>query len=94
MSRLWSIVAGLVLAASLAGSGSAQRSPEYALRWWTVDGGGVTHAPHGPYGLGATIGQPDAGRLGGGSYRLAGGFWHGGNYVRYLPLVVKRNSPR
>lgn len=53
---------------------------QYAIRRYTLDGGGgraVSSA--GTYSLGATIGQPDAGPASGpmigGSYSLAGGFW-------------------
>ncbi len=85
MGRVCSLVAALVLL----GAGSVQSGAGYTLNWWTVDGGGVTHDPHGTYVLGATMGQPDAARLSGGGYRLNGGFWHGGTAVYYLPLIVK-----
>jgi hypothetical protein len=46
------------------------------------------------YTLGATIGQPDAGALAGGSYTLAGGFWAGQvpaapGFEIYLPVVMR-----
>jgi hypothetical protein len=68
------------------------------LQWWTVDGGGATFSTGGGYSLGGTAGQPDAGLLTGGEYRLGGGFWGGGEIVMapgfeyYLPLVP-RNGP-
>lgn len=40
----------------------------------TLDGGGGQSAG-GNFVLHATIGQPDAGRLQGGSFELQGGFW-------------------
>jgi len=43
----------------------------YVLDWFTIDVGG-------DYVLTGTIGQPDAGYLGGGNYELLGGFWVGG----------------
>jgi hypothetical protein len=49
----------------------------YTLDWRTVDGGGITSSTGGSYGLGGTIGQPDAGTSGGGTYSLSGGFWGG-----------------
>jgi hypothetical protein len=79
----------LVLAQSPAAS--AQLSASYDLSWWTVDGGGGTIGD-GAYALSGTAGQPDAGlALGGGTYTLAGGFWHGaeGRYPVYLPLVLR-----
>jgi hypothetical protein len=53
----------------------AQTGNGYDLSWHTVDGGGVTFATGGPYSLGATAGQPDAGFQSGGVYMLWGGFW-------------------
>jgi uncharacterized repeat protein (TIGR01451 family) len=48
------------------------------LSWYTVDGGGATFSVAGTFGLGGTIGQPDAGAgMTGGSYALVGGFWGG-----------------
>jgi hypothetical protein len=77
---------------------SAQRtndpaSPQsgYSIDWYTIDGGGATFSTGGSYSLGGSIGQADAGSLGGGSYTLNGGFWGGAsiNYTIYLPLVLK-----
>ncbi len=63
----------------------------YDLSWYTIDGGGATFSTGGSYSLGGTIGQPDAGSMGGGTYQLNGGFWGGSiiNYNIYLPLVLK-----
>jgi hypothetical protein len=84
------VVAGLLLVAS---SARAQAQP-YDLDWNTIDGGGYTFSIGGPYTLGGTIGQPDAGLLLGGGYGLAGGFWGmGWTPLRvYLPIVL-RNAP-
>ena len=76
----------------------AQSNGGYALSWWTVDGGGGAlggTGAAGTYTLAGTIAQPDAGRLAGGGYSLAGGFWVGegggvaAEYDIYLPLVVR-----
>jgi hypothetical protein len=48
----------------------------FVIDWFTIDGGGGT-STGGPYSLTGTIGQPDAGTLGGGNYTLVGGFWGG-----------------
>lgn len=63
----------------------------YTIDWYTIDGGGTSFSTGGPYSLGGTIGQPDAGLMGGGSFTLVGGFWGGSiiNYNVYLPLVLK-----
>jgi len=81
-------LAALLLLASVA---LAQFGDGYDLTWSTVDGGGYTWSEGGPYSLGGTIGQPDAGVLSGGGYTLAGGFWGGAavRYGVYLPLVLR-----
>ena len=76
----------------VAGIASA-RIAGYSLSWWTVDNGGGT-SNGGKYQLSGTIGQPEAGALSGGDYRLEGGFWGGVSGVApfqrvYLPLTVK-----
>ncbi len=66
----------------------------FSLDWWTVDGGGGTLSA-GTYTLSGTIGQPDAGELASGSYRLVGGFWGpvagggggAGGKNLYLPII-------
>ena len=60
--------AGGLLLALLMGTG-----PE--IPWYTLDGGGALHAAGGNFTLSGTIGQPDAGRMSGGSRALVGGFW-------------------
>ena len=47
---------------------------QYSIDWFTIDGGGGT-STNGVYSLSGTIGQPDAGRMSGGSFTLEGGFW-------------------
>jgi hypothetical protein len=96
-----SLIALLLLAAGflrVAASALAQSDDGYDLTWNTVDGGGETNSDSvgGPYILGGTIGQPDAGTLTGGGYTLSGGFWGGGRLAPaskvYLPLVVRQSS--
>jgi len=55
-------------------SAAAVRAQNYSVDWFTVDGGGGTSSG-GVYSLSGTIGQPDAGKLSGGTYTLDGGFW-------------------
>jgi hypothetical protein len=52
------------------------RSQQYAIDWFTIDGGGGT-STGGVYSVSGTIGQPDASvqPLAGGNYSLIGGFW-------------------
>jgi hypothetical protein len=47
---------------------------DYTLDWWTTDGGGGT-STGGVFTVSGTIGQPDAGRMSGGTFALEGGFW-------------------
>src|SRR5258708_15100322 len=53
---------------------SLATAQEYAIDWFTIDGGGGT-STGGVYAVSGTIGQPDAGLMRGGSYSLAGGLW-------------------
>lgn len=53
----------------------AQTGGGYDLSWSTIDGGGGTFSTGGEFRLGGTVGQPDAGVMGGGEYILQGGFW-------------------
>ncbi len=70
----------LLTAAWLAGvPGSA--SAQFSISRFTIDGGGATRSAGGTFALGATIGQPDAGRLSGSGFTLSGGFWSGGGAV-------------
>ena len=62
-----------LLAVCLALAGPAQ-GQNYALDWFTIDGGGGASSG-GAYSLAGTIGQPDAGISSGGGYSLVGGFW-------------------
>lgn len=61
-----------VLLALVAGGAAA-----FELSWTTVDGGGTTWAAGGGFTLGATVGQPDAGRAAGAGFAVEGGFWPG-----------------
>jgi hypothetical protein len=61
----------VLLLATLSSSALAQT---YSIDWFTIDGGGGA-STGGVYSVSGTIGQPDAGVLIGGSFRLDGGFW-------------------
>ena len=52
---------------------------DFAIDWWTVDGGGEMWTTGGDFELSGTIGQPDASTtiMSGGDFELAGGFWAG-----------------
>jgi len=70
MKTRWLLILALV---SLAGSATVG-AQTYAIDWFTIDGGGGT-STGGVYSVSGTIGQPDAGRMSGGDYTIAGGFW-------------------
>jgi hypothetical protein len=63
------LVAVLMTAAVTAGP------PSIEMIRSTIDGGGVMFSAGGDFELSGTIGQPDAGRLAGGTLELTGGFW-------------------
>jgi hypothetical protein len=58
----------------LALGGASGWAQNYAINWYSVDGGGGA-STGATYAVTGTIGQPDAGALGGGSFTLQGGFW-------------------
>jgi hypothetical protein len=93
MKKRWMITLGLfmLLVAALVGTALASSGGDYALDWYTIDGGGGT-STGGDYSLSGTIGQPDAGDVSGGDYALSGGFW--GCFVEglrklFLPLITR-----
>jgi hypothetical protein len=88
MKRFATFALALALALLIVSSSWSQTGGGYDLTWSTIDGGGG-HSSGGAYSLGGTIGQPDAGTLGGGKYQLVGGFWGGAasGAKIYLPLV-------
>ena len=63
------------------------QAQSYNIDWFTVDGGGGVSSG-GTFSLSGTIGQPDAGRLTGGSFALEGGFWGG------VQLIATPGAPR
>jgi hypothetical protein len=62
-----------LLAACLTFAGPVT-AQNYAIDWFTIDGGGGT-STGGVFAVSGTIGQPDAGAMSGGVYSLVGGFW-------------------
>lgn len=73
----------------------AQGNPQFAIPWWTVDGGGG-QSSSATYSISGTAGQPDAGPvLQSSSYTFSGGFWSGmaavgpRGGVIYLPAILK-----
>ena len=85
MAVLATVALLLVVSTALAQSG-------FDLSWWTVDGGGGSSSG-GPYTLGGTIGQPDAGTLSGGTYTLVGGFWGGAAAEFPTPTATPTSTP-
>lgn len=83
------ILALVLLSAAWYGTAHAQTGGGYDLSWTTFDGGGTTTASGGIYSLGATIGQPEAGRQSGGIYTVLGGFWREWIYKLFMPLIYK-----
>ena len=48
---------------------------DYAIDWYTIDGGGEMASSGGDFEVSGTIGQPDAGVMSGGDFEVVGGFW-------------------
>ena len=59
-----------------------------ALPRWALSGG-ASESAAGDVVLRATLGQPVTGAVSTGDVTLGQGFWHGGGYDVYLPLVLK-----
>src|SRR5438132_9237552 len=85
-------VLGVVLLAALSAAVYAQVGGGFDLSWSTVDGGGGTFSAGGPYSLGGTIGQPDAGSASGGQYQLNGGFWAAGDSTSTPSVTPSRTT--
>ena len=64
------LVASLLLLMTL----TTARAQNYAIDWYTIDGGGGT-STGGVFSVSGTIGQPDAGVMSGGNFTVQGGFW-------------------
>lgn len=78
------ILLGLYLA-TLASSPTAWVQGGYDISWISTDnGGGISSG--GPFTLAGAIGQPEAGRLSGGTFVLKGGFW-GGVFADLSPAL-------
>jgi hypothetical protein len=76
----------ILLAVTLLGGGIAlMQGGSFDVSWFTVDGGSAVTSAGSVYKLRGSIGQPDAGRIGGGPYLLSGGF-------AAMPLVT--STPR
>ena len=77
-ARVFSLPFALLISALLSTTITlAQSGGTYNLEWNTFDSGGASFSTSGPYSLGGTIGQSDAGKLTGGVFTLNGGFWGG-----------------
>jgi hypothetical protein len=71
----------------------AARAQNYAINWFTIDGGGGNSAG-GAYFLRGTIGQPDAGAMSGSGFAIAGGFWSEIEQMAGIPsLRIARIGP-
>ncbi len=85
------LIAFTVRITSASPADAAPSTTGYTIDWYTIDGGGAMNLTGGSYTLSGTIGQPDAGLMSGGNYKLDGGFWGFLDSLRkvFLPLVVR-----
>ena len=49
----------------------------YAIDWYSINGGGTTNASSASYKMGASVGQSVAGAASSASYQMGIGFWYG-----------------
>ena len=88
---LWLILPLLFIILAPINLAYAERSSsaDYAIRWHTMDGGGLSQG--GEYTLQGAIGQPDTGSMQGGSYALVGGYWSAFIqwWSQYLPAILR-----
>jgi hypothetical protein len=68
----WGISISAVVLALLVSAAQAQTN--YAVDWWTADGGGG-RSTGGVYSVSGTIGQADTGEMSDGAFALSVGFW-------------------
>ena len=62
----------LILLSALSAIASI-RAQTFSIDWFKIGGGGSSSG--GVYSMSGTIGQSDAGAMGGGNYTINGGFW-------------------
>ncbi len=89
MRRLGLLIAALMIIGLFAASAWAADS--WAIDWWSVDGGGGTSSG-GSWTLAGSVGQPDAGIVQGGAFRLEGGLLASTatrSYQVNLPIVLR-----
>jgi hypothetical protein len=82
------IVVLTLTALSLAGTAHAQ----FGINSFTIDGGGGQSAG-GVFKVSGTIGQPDAGILEGGGFKLQGGFWSAISVVQTPGAPILKITP-
>ena len=75
MRRYRTDLAAVATFAAVTSTAAALGTRALDLEWFTVDGGGVMFSTGGGFDLSGTIGQPDAGVMNGGDFKLTGGFW-------------------
>ena len=60
-----------------------------AVDWWVVSGGGAPSSGD-SITMNGTLGQPVVGLSSGGDFSLSAGYWEaGGEYLVYLPVVMR-----
>jgi len=63
----------LLAVAALNLCGLSAKAQTYALDWHTIGGGSTSTG--GVFAVSGTVGQPNAGKMSGGSFSIQGGFW-------------------
>jgi len=63
------------LALAMSAMAVSARGQPYEARWFSVDGGGTARVAGGPFAIGGTAGQPDAGAAVVSPFGVGSGFW-------------------
>ncbi len=89
MKRKWFFTSlMLLLIGGLLLSRRALATSGYELNWDSVAGGGGMDGQGGSFGLGDSLGQPDAGPSNPGTFAILGGFWAGATENADLSALV------
>lgn len=91
-SRRFALVAALLAAIALVTGALAWSSADFDL-WWHVIAGGGGRSASSSYTIDGSIGQPAAGVLSGGDFRLGAGFWPGIGAETPTPTVTGSPPP-
>jgi hypothetical protein len=74
MTQFHERTSALIVFSAMLFAAPVLQAQNFAIDWFTIDGGGGASTAD-VYAVSGTIGQPDAGTMSGGNFKLDGGFW-------------------